>query len=642
MNFMCRVIGLLLILVLNPFVLAVESLPMVTIDGDKFVAGGKEFKIWGMNIGHGLHLTDRQLDRQAEELAFLGVNMLRLHTLDWTPWIDSRGPNGEPLASGLIAAPDRTTRHYVNQDKFYRFLNKFREKGIYVAITLSVCRFFQPGDVDILKTDDADAKAWVQALTACPGGGFFCKILPAFDERALALQKEYATFVLSMKNPKTGVRLAEDPQLALLNTLNEMSSWVAFYRDTYRYPNIPSYFQNKVIKRWGEFLRTKYATDEKLAAAWQEKGKRGLLPDESLKDVKIKLLPVDVATVPLKKGEIPFSEQRRKDFVAFLFDMDAKYQREMVAHYKSLGWTRPCIYTDTVGIDGETGPMWVKSGLMPYVEDHPYDEANVALFHWGWLRLVQNYGAGFFGPEGPDRPQWGSEINQGNGFVNELRIPFPLFIAAYYSLQGRDGVAWHVWGMKRQQILLIPEWINTQKWADLNVDYPQLYVCRAAGRLFKSCEIKPLLRHDKRLAQIKVDANIQTDEVYRAAGENGCLRVKTEHFRALAAPKDYRFDFGDVALDLTAKTYNVVIVEKLNDKTYEVTAVGKTGGMKPNDPYLRFEPLEFVAGTVTFKNRQIEKIDHIEYPGQIIETVPGKGSAMPFVYGIRLYRVTLK
>ncbi len=640
---MKRIGCLLLVLALSPFALAVDSLPMITIDGDKFVAGGKEFKIWGFNLGHGLHLTDRQLDEQVEQLAFLGINMMRIHTIDWTPWTDSQGPNGEPLASGLIAAPDTTTRHYINQDKFYRLLNKFREKGIYVAITLSVCRFFQPGDVDILKTDDADAKAWSEAVAAVSENMGISKIIPVFDERALALRKEFATYLLSMKNPKTGVRLAEDPQLALLNTVNEMSSCTIFYRDTTaRYPKIPPYFLNKVVKRWCDYLRAKYGTDEKLAAAWREKGKRGLLPDELLRDGKMKLLPLDVSTNPLTKGEIPFSEQRRKDFIAFLFDMDAKHQREMVAHYRSLGWTRPCIYSDTVSMDGETGPMWVKSGLMPYVEDHPYDEANVALFHWGWLRLVQNYGAAFFGPEGPDRPYWGSEVNQANGPVNELRIPFPLFIAAYHSLLGRDGLAWFVWGMKRKQILLIPEWINTPDWADMNVDYPQLFVLRAAGRLFKSCEIKPLLRQDKRREQIKKDANIQTDQVYRVAGENGCLRVHTEHFRALAAPKEYKYDFGDVVLDLTAKTYNVVIVEKLNDKTYEVTAVGKTGGMKPGDQYMRFDPLEFVAGTATFKNRRIEKIDHIDHTGTIIETVPGNGSAMPFLYGIRLYRVTLK
>ncbi len=623
---------LLLVLALSPFALAADSLPMITIEGDKFVAGGKEFKIWGFNLGHGLHLTDRQLDQQVDQLAFLGVNMMRIHTLDWTPWWDSPGPNGEHLASGLIASPDTTTRHYIDQDKFYRLLNKFREKGIYVAITISVGRFFLPGDVDILKIDPADAKAWSDAVVAMPENVGMSKILPVFDERALALRKEFATFLLSMKNPKTGVKLAEDPQLALLNTVNEMSSGNAFYSDTDRYPNIPPYFQKKVIKRWCEYLRAKYGTDEKLAAAWTEKGKRGLLPDESLAKGKIKLLP----TTSLKKGEIPFSEQRRKDFVAFLFDMDARHQREMVDHYRSLGWTRPSIYSDTVGVDAETGPMWIKSGLMPYVEDHPYDEPNVGLFNWGWLRLVQNYGANFFGPEGPDRPYWGSEVNQScNIPVNELRIPFPLYIAAYNSLQGRDGLTWFVWGMKRKEILLTPEKINNPEWCSMNVDFPQLYVFRAAGRLFKSCEIKPLLRKDKRRAELLKDANIQTDQVYRVNGENGCLRVNTEHFRAIAASKEYKHDFGDVVLDLTAKTYNVVIVEKLDDKTYEVTAVGKTGGM-------RFNPLEFVAGTVTFKNRQIEKIDHIEYPGDLIESVPGQGSQMPFVYGVRLYRVTLK
>lgn len=640
---MKRLGSLLLVLLFTSAVLAADTLPFITIDGDKFVAGGKEFKIWGFNLGHGLHLTDQQLDEAVEQLDFLGANMMRIHTLDWTPWTDSQGPNGEALASGLIASPDTTTRHYIHQGKFYRLLNKFREKGIYVAITLSVARFFKPGDVDILKTDDADARAWSEAMAKISDNMGLSKILPVFDERALALRKEFATYLLTMKNPKTGVRLAEDPQLALFNTVNEMSSWTVFYRDTtQRYPEIPPYFLNKVVKRWCDYLRARYGTDEKLAAAWREKGKRGLLADESLKTGNLKLLPLDPSVNPLKKGEIPFSEQRRKDFVAFLFDMDVRHQREMVAHYRSLGWTRPCIYTDTVGVDGETGPMWVKSGLMPYIEDHPYDESNVALFNWGWLRLVQTYGAAFFGPEGPDRPYWGSEINQANGPVNELRIPFPLFIAAYHSLQGRDGTTWFVWGMKRRQVLLTPEEINAPEWCDMRVDYPQLYVYRAAGRLFKSCEINPLSRQDKRRAEIIKDANIRTDQVYRVAGENGCLRVKTEHFRALAVPKEYKYDFGDVVLDLTGKTFNVVIVEKLNDKTYEVTAVGKTGGAKPGDQYLRFDPLEFVSGTVTFKNRQIEKIDHIEYPGRVVETVSGSGSAMPFIHGIRLYRVTLK
>jgi hypothetical protein len=639
---MVRRVLLAAVLLVGPLCFTRDPLPLITIQGDRFVAGGREFKIWGFNAGQGLHLTDAQLTETADQLGFLGANLLRLHTIDWTPWTEGEGPDGETLASGLIAAPDDTTRRFVNEDHLYRLLNKLREKRIYVAITLSVCRFFKPADVAILQTDDADAKAWSDAVASMADNMGLSKILPVFDERGLALRKEFATFVLSRRNPRTGVRLAEDPQLAFLNTVNEMSSWTVFYRDTRsRYPDIPPYFQKKVVKRWCEFLGAKYGTDARLAAAWKEDGKRGLLPDESLEKGFVQLLPHDPETHPLGTNEVPFSEPRRRDFVAFLFDMDARHQQEMVAHYRSLGWTRPCIYTDTVGMDNETGGLWLQSGMLPYVEDHPYDEPNVDLFHWGWLRLAQNYGAAFCGPAGADRPQWGSEINQGNGVVNEFRIPFPLFVAVYHSLQGRDGLAWHIWGMKRQQLLLLPEWTNTPDWASMNVDTPQLYMYRAAGRLFKSCEISPLDRRDPR-RDFSKDASIQTEQVYRVNGENGCLRVATEHFRALAAPKDCSYDFGDVVLDLTARTFNVVVVEKISDRVYEVTAVGKTGAMKADDRYMRFDPLEFVSGTVTFRDRKVKTIEHVDCTGRIIERVGGHGSQMPFVHGIRLYRVRLK
>src|SRR5512136_3110414 len=80
---------------------APRPMPMISIEGDKFVADGKEFKIWGFNIGYGLHLSDRMLQKQADQLEFLGVNLLRIHTIDWTQWGET-GPNGEELSAGLL------------------------------------------------------------------------------------------------------------------------------------------------------------------------------------------------------------------------------------------------------------------------------------------------------------------------------------------------------------------------------------------------------------------------------------------------------------------------------------------------------------------------------------------------------------
>jgi hypothetical protein len=50
----------------------------------------------------------------------------------------------------------------------------------------------------------------------------------------------------------------------------------------------------------------------------------------------------------------------------------------------------------------------------------------------------------------------------------------------------------------------------------------------------------------------------------------------------------------------------------------------------------------FVKGDVTFKNRKIEKIQHVNYHGVVTQTIPGENSSMSFCDGVRLYRVTLK
>jgi hypothetical protein len=643
------------VLLCSSISLSGKPLPMITIDGDKFVADGKEFKIWGFNMGNGLHLSDQMLQKQADQLEFLGVNMLRLHTIDWTLWGET-GPNNEAFSAGLLPLGEdrKDTRHLVNVDKFFRFMDKLREKNIYVAITLAVCSNYVPGDADILQTTPEDKKAWIDAVNIMNKNGPDLqnfKILPVFDERALALRKVWAANLLSLKNPKTGLKLAEDPQLAFLNAVNECSSWSTFYRNSY-YKDLPPYFINKVKVRWNAWLKLKYATDARLAQAWKAEGKKGLLSAESLEKGTVDLLPLDPVSLAKEevaaKGYPAFSESRQMDYIRFLFEMDAAHQRILREHYKSLGWTRPSDYGDSVGIDPLTGPMWLKSDLLPYVEEHPYDEANIDLFMWGTIRIPTYLGSGFFGSEVHDRPIWGSEFREGSGWVSWTRIPGPLFVAAYHSLEGRSGLTWHVWTMNRDHLLREESMNLGLSWCHCNFDYPWLFAYRAAGRLFKSCEIKPLDKKDPARARFidqwggKVNADFSNDQVCRMAGENrAILTVKTEHFRAVTTPYPQTVDFSDVSVKLTAKTFNMVIVEKISDKVYEVTAVGTSGGMKMGETN-HFNPQEYVAGTVTFKNRQIRTIDHINHRGDVVETIPGRGSEMPFITAVRLYRVTLK
>jgi hypothetical protein len=636
--------------------LAADDMPMITIKGDKFLAGDKEFKIWGFDLDCGLNLGDLHLQQQADELEFLGVNLLRLHTLDWTLRGETFGPSNEPITVGLrpCGANLKSTRGLVNVDKFYRFLNKMREKNIYVAITLSVGGHLGPDDVNILKTTPEDEKAWVEAINKLNAAGpnlQAYKSLPVIDERALLLRKEWATNLLSMKNPQTGVKLAEDHQLAFLNTVNENSCWGTFYRNA-TFKNLPPYFMNKFLAKWNRYLKEKYTTDAALAAAWTQAGKKGLLPGESLATGSVRALPLDpnACTEAEKKEKIYalFSEARRADFVRFTFELDAAHQRIMRDLYRSLGWTRPCGYSDNaVGIGPETGAMWMKSDLMPYVEEHPYDDASYDVVRSPTIRICSYSGSDFLGAGGADRPMWGSEFREGNGSLSWTRIPMPMYAAVYHSLQGRDGLAWHCWDLRRDRMLADPMPLFENDGFLCNWDYPWLYSYRAAGRLFRSGEIEPLPKNHPALSNfIQWKADFKNNQIDRQSGDvkTAILTVTTRSFRTVVSPVARKVDFSDVLVNLTSDQINTIYIEKISADRYEVTAVGTTGRevQGQNNLYAKLNPIMCVSGDVTFKGRTIEKIEHIDYLGNALETVPGKKSVMPFVYGVRLYRVYLK
>jgi hypothetical protein len=175
---------------------------------------------------------------------------------------------------------------------------------------------------------------------------------------------------------------------------------------------------------------------------------------------------------------------------------------------------------------------------------------------------------------------------------------------------------------------------------------PQLKLMyRAAGRLFKSREIRPLPKNAPALAQFQTgEGNFTNKQVHRTTGiGNSILKVQTENFRCVTIPRAEKVDFKDLTLDLTSQTYNTVVVEKMGD-TYEITAVGRCGGTE-KDVHNLFNPLEYVTGNVIFKNKskQIATIEHLDLNGRTIETVPVHGGlTVPILPAIQLYRVTLE
>lgn len=152
-----------------------------------------------------------------------------------------------------------------------------------------------PGDHAIID-DPATAAAWQEALAeiaAAQEGKPVdlakigkSQLAACVDERLEALiiarMKKVADFP---NHYKGGLRLADDPQIVTWELSNEHFPFRHFFNGDWQ--KLPSFFRNRFIQRWNEFLRQEYGDDDRLRQAWGF-----LLPGESLADGSILLLPL--------------------------------------------------------------------------------------------------------------------------------------------------------------------------------------------------------------------------------------------------------------------------------------------------------------------------------------------------------------
>jgi hypothetical protein len=314
------------------------------------------------------------------------------------------------------------------------------------------------------------------------------------------------------------------------------------------------------------------------------------------------------------------------------------FQREMSEFYRKEGFGGYSIYGDFNGSHAGTGQAWLASDLSPFIEEHDYPKTEENIFRWRTFNLTRPRVEGTAHPYAQGRPYWHSEAAS----TNFSRVVYPLFGAVYYSLTGSDGVAYFVWNMHYNR-----HWYGKPKlltdevrFMDMIGDYPLQMMIRAAGRLYKSREIKPLTDVEV-LKRLPKNANLKTDQVFRANGQ-GILTVETDHFCAAAVDHPEKIEFKKAVFNLTSDKCNGVVMELLSDKEYEITAVGQAGGDSTDKPINDFKPLTWVRGTILLKGKTVTAVEHLDDEGGQIRTVPGKGSAVDLVEGVRLYRVKVK
>ena len=163
---------------------------------------GSSARFWGVLLNSAACFPPHdKADQVARRLAKFGINLVRLHQFD----ADWATPNIFQYAKGSLCD---TTRKLdpVSLDRLDYLVHALKKEGIYIYVDLLVYRTFKPGD-------------GLDYYASLPPNG--AKPYSIFEPDLLALQKEYASQLLTHVNPYTGLRFCDDPAVAMVLITNE-------------------------------------------------------------------------------------------------------------------------------------------------------------------------------------------------------------------------------------------------------------------------------------------------------------------------------------------------------------------------------------------------------------------------------------
>lgn len=232
---------------------------------------GQPLRLWAVNSGVGDMETSQRrplwqeappdLARHARFLAKRGVNMVRLHR--------QISPNLEATPNAAITDINKAER-----DAIWRTVATLRKEGIYTTLSpyWASAMHFSP--------------SWNMAGGAKqPATG-----LLFFDETLQTAYKAWLRQLLTEKNPYTGIPLAQDPSLAIIQLQNEDSLlfWTV--------DQIQGAQRVALERQYGNFLQQKYGSLAQAKAAWPGSTESGDAP----LDGRMALLPIWELTVAAK------------------------------------------------------------------------------------------------------------------------------------------------------------------------------------------------------------------------------------------------------------------------------------------------------------------------------------------------------
>jgi len=221
----------------------------VNTDGH-FEAGGEQVRFWGVNVTNGACFPKKnKAPWVAARMRKMGINLVRFHNMDNT-WAGD---------DASIFYQNSTTTQVLNffaLDKLHYFLHHLKQQGIYANINLHVARNFREGDGVVGADSIQDAG----------------KVVTIFDRKLIALQKQYATQLLTPVSLYTGLPLTNDPVVAMVEISNENSLYNYWRGDLLQHFSHGGQLMHRhcdtLDLRWNQFLQNKYANQTALANVW--------------------------------------------------------------------------------------------------------------------------------------------------------------------------------------------------------------------------------------------------------------------------------------------------------------------------------------------------------------------------------------
>ncbi|HVV72061.1 MAG TPA: carbohydrate binding domain-containing protein, partial [Verrucomicrobiae bacterium] len=210
-----------------------------------FAVSGTRIRFLGVNFAaDSPFMPTNYADAVAGRLAKFGVNAVRLHHMD-ASWA---------YGGGLLSYSSSTSTNLNagQLDRLHYVVSRLKAHGIYSDVNLLVGREYRAADglgPEVTGMDWKDAH-----------------ILGFFYDPALALQKDYATKLLSPTNRFTGLSLAQDPAVAFVEIINEngiIQKWLDGGLD-----RLPVRYAAALQARWNGWLVSRYGNNASMLAAW--------------------------------------------------------------------------------------------------------------------------------------------------------------------------------------------------------------------------------------------------------------------------------------------------------------------------------------------------------------------------------------